>query len=136
MTPVEHNGIDGFPLRLLAELPRGTTFELAVGDAPVFLTTSRAHAEVLVRAGSAVCTPLEYELLAVALADGRCTRVEAAAELAAKVADPQHRITRERVLGPVVAPDGGGDRWTVGELLRALDARLVRVLVEESEATP
>lgn len=173
MTPLAHIEVISLPVRLLAELPAPCTLTLRVpgleavygrhalpsgaeGPAlPVLLTTSRPRAQEAAQAaregGSTggegehvVClTPVEYEALAVALADGRVRtggpgsggpRNEAHHLLASKAKAAREgrelRLTPERLLGPVCRPDGGGEAWTIGELLEALGASLEGVEVE------
>lgn len=122
----------GLPVRHLADLPRPTTLTARVRglDVAVHLTTSRAAAAALERAGQLHLTPLEYEALAVALADGRVTRDQAVGLLRAKLAGRVGRLTRDRLLGLVRHPDGGGDAWTFGQLLEALGGALVGVAIE------
>ena len=127
------------PLRALAELPIPTTLEIDVPGlggpdlggpdlgASLWLTSSRRVAEALGRARRAVLTPLEYELLAGALADGALDQDRAVAALARKVRDPRLRLTRGVLVGHVRRLDGGGHRWLVGDLLEALGATLLRV---------
>lgn len=97
---VAHPELLGLQVRHLAELPLPTTVTLDVADVgTVRCTTGRARAAALVEAGELVLTPLEYELLAVSLADGRLTRQEAAQGLATKRERPEHRLSRPRLLG-------------------------------------
>lgn len=116
-------------VRHLAELDLPTTLTIRVAGltGPAYLTTSRARAAELEHSGACFLTPTEYELLAVALADGRTTRAEALEHLRAKHGALGHSLTREALLGPVARPDGGGDRWTFRDLLEALGAQLVAV---------
>jgi hypothetical protein len=152
MASLDTGEVLGLRLRHLADLPRPSTLtlELDLADgspatppaAPtsppaaspppslVHMTTSRQRAAALVESGAIALTPVEYETLAVALADGRLTRTEALAHLRRKLAQPGHRLTRAALLGPVRAPDGGGDAWTVERLCEALRARVVAVEVE------
>ena len=124
------------PLFALADLPAPTTVELRAEGlaASVWLTTSRRVAEALGRAGRCVCTPLEYELLAAALADGAATRAHALACLGRKARDRRFRLTRGAVAGAVARFDGDGRSWTVGDLVEALGAELLRVEVGEGRA--
>lgn len=141
MTTVAHRELLSLPVRYLAELPAPSTLTLRVpaldaamgGPVTVLLTTSRQRAQVAAgdarRGEHVVClTPLEFEPLAVALADGRLVPSQAAQELARKAQAArqgrEHRLTRERLLGPVRAPSGGGEAWTFGELLEALGGEL------------
>ncbi len=125
----------GLPVRLLAEMPAASTLSVRVaGVGDVLLTASRARAQRAAQAGEVCLTPLEYESLAVALADGACTRARALEELRAKAHPLGHRITLARLLHPVVRPDGDGARWTFGQLLEALGAELVGVHVEGAAA--
>jgi len=119
----------GLRVRHLAELDLPATLTLSVEglSAPVYLTTSRTRATELERAGACLLTPSEYELLAVALADGRTSRAEALEHLRAKHGALGHRLSRQALLGPVVHPDGGGDRWTFRDLFEALGAQLEAV---------
>ncbi len=123
----------------LAELPIPTTatLKLCLDDdieTNVRLTTSRASAAQAVVDGCVCLTPLEFEALAVALADGRCTRKDALRAIRAKESEPKSRIDLRRLLGPVHAPDAGvygvaAEHWTVADLCAALGARVVEVEV-------
>lgn len=141
MTTVAHREVLSLPVRYLAELPAPSALTLRVpaletamgGPVPVLLTTSRERAQEAAQAAQrgepVVClTPLEFEPLAVALADGRLVPSQAVQELARKAQAArqgrEHRLTREPLLGPVRAPSGGGEAWTFGELLEALGAEL------------
>lgn len=141
------------PVRYLAELPAPSalTLRLPALDAAVglpvalVLTTSRQRAQEAAQAarrgrgagkGSALplaLTPLEYEALAVALADGRVTPSMTIGELAGKLMATSEgrelRLTRERLLGPVRHAGGDGEAWTFGELFEVLGAELVSVEV-------
>lgn len=127
----------GLPVRRLAELPLPTTLTACVVglEVALHLTTSRAAATALERTGALHLTPLEYEGLAVALADGRLTRDDALRLLRAKADGRTGRLTHARLLGPVTRPDGGGAAWTFAELLEALGGDLVDVAIE-GEARP
>jgi hypothetical protein len=122
----------------LAELPAKCSLALSVpGVGLVWLTTSRERAIELARLGAVVLTPIEFEALTLALADGRCTREDALQELRRKLANARHRIELAALLGApgggngVVHPDPAGARWTVGDLASALSAELVEVRFEE-----
>lgn len=134
MAPPVVAEIGALLVRHLAELPRPSTLRLRVeGFEPeVWLTTSRRVASTPQPA--VVLTPLEYELLAVALADGgRLSREEALWRLEEKCARPHVRWTRQRLLGPVRNPDPTGVHWTFGDLFRALRAELVGVDVHHQD---
>lgn len=125
------------PLLAADDMPLETTLTFYVKldlNGPsrrLLFTTSRdAYAATTERA-DLVFSPAEYELLAIALADGRCTRQDAGDELRRKASDSAHRLTRPRLLGRVVEPDGGGEQWTFGELATALGAELVDVEVHD-----
>jgi hypothetical protein len=115
----------------LAELPAKVTlvFDVAVGHPKelraCYLTTSREHAADLSRIGEIVLTPTEYEALTLALSDGCCTRANALQELGRKLSNARHRITLGGLADGVANVDRAGERWTVGELARALGAELV-----------
>jgi hypothetical protein len=122
----------------LAELPAKCSLALSVpGIGLVWLTTSRERAIELARLGAVALTPVEFEALALALADGRCPREDALQELRRKLANARHRIELASLLGApgggngVAHPDRVGARWTVGDLVSALSAELVWVCFEE-----
>lgn len=110
------NDVLSMHVRMLAELPlkstvvarlivahivdvegRPTAVPIPVEER-LYFTTSRACFEALATECRIVCSPLEYEALALALADGRCTRADAHRELAAKRSPLGHRIDLARLL--------------------------------------
>ncbi len=135
---VDHGDVLDLRVRYLAELPLRTTLRVAVPGlpGPLYLTTSRARAEALLGAGESVCTPVEYEALAVAFADGACDHERALRELSAKAQPLGHRLTLARLCAPVRRPDRHGERWTLAQLLDALGATLERVELHTEELPP
>lgn len=139
MTPVALREVLSLPAPYLAELPAATTLVVRLsgslpGHGTILLTTSPQRVQEAGQRGQACLTPLEYEALAEALADGRLTARGALAELHRKVSDPGHRIDRGRLMGGrtadgrargVVQPSVPvGGPWTVGELCQAIGAEV------------
>lgn len=139
---------------LLADLPAATTlvFHVTLHDGvrdddprDLVLTTSRAAYEAAAARGELVLSPVEYEVLAEALADGRLTTRGALKELSRKAralrgmerrraSAAPYRIERERLMGGVMRPSvPPGGPWTFGELAVALGAELVQVDVVDME---
>lgn len=136
--PVAHAEVLGLLVRHLAELPVPTTLEAEVPEVGrVLLTTSRARYAEATLARTPAVSALEYEALTIALADGACDRQRALYALGLKREGQGYRIDGRALLGPVVRPDlARARRWTFGDLLDALGARLVAVEVHGARALP
>lgn len=114
----------------LAQLPVRTALVLRVPGLaqPVGLVTSRALGVGASQAGAVVLGPVEYEVLAHALTDGRLGPARALRALAAKARKPACRLTREALTPGVVCFDG--DAGTFGAFFDRLAADPVSVQME------
>lgn len=136
MIPLEATGLtelQSLPPRFLANLPLPTELHLCLNSSGQRLTFQLGEGWTPQRASF---TPQELEAIALGVEHGRTNARDVAGWLHQKSADSSFTVTNALALDGVPAPRHS--HWSLGDVLRELDATVIeaRVAVEEVHELP